>query len=659
MVRLGHHEHLRVTQDSANQTTSGRDVFVSYASQDVAVANSIVEHLEAQGVKCWIAPRDVKPGAQYADAIVRAINDAKAVVLVMSASAVESSHVAREVERAASKRKPIIPFRIDTAPLNPELEYFLSNAQWIDAKGLGIPAALAKLRDAVGQGSVSVSQGVPRNRVGGVGKRVGVAAAVLIAVGVAVMVGLQYWSSSHKADHSAEVAMVDKSIAVLPFVDMSEKKDQEYFSDGLSEELIDMLTKVPELRVPARTSSFYFKGKQATVADIAKALNVGNVLEGSIRKSGDRIRITVQLIRVDTGYHLWSETYDRKLDDIFKVQDDIAAAVVSALKVSLLPESLPKATGTASPEAYTLYLQASEMLRHASESNLKRARDYLEQSIALDATFAPAWARLTTVFTSLNEGGFVPLPEARDGARHAAERAIALGPNLAAARLAMARVKFFFDWDWAAADEEIQRARKLDPNDIDALRWAGGLARTRGRIDSSIDLLQQATDRDPLMAANYMQLGLTYQCGGKIADAEASWRKAVALGPPDGFGALESLQTLQLLAGHAAEFLAQCPLGPNSDHLTCLALAYFALGRRSEADDALADLETHYAVNNEQSIAEIYAYRAQPDQAFLWLNRAYEARNTFLPDIACDPFFKNQMSDSRFKAFMRKMRLPE
>ena len=372
-----------MTEETPNPAASGSHVFVSYASQDGTVTNTVVESLEQRGLKCWMAPRDVKPGAQYADAIVRAINEAKAVVLVLSGSAVGSSHVAREVERAASKRKPIIPFRVDAAALNPELEYFLSNSQWIEVPKLGMPAALGKLKDAVGQDSTTSSQkstsGQPAIRTK---MRTAVAASVVIGAGVATLVGFHFWSSNHRpakpapvavsgatAGGASSVTIPDKSIAVLPFADMSEKKDQEYFSDGLSEELIDMLTKVPELRVPARTSSFYFKGKQATIADIAKALGVAHVLEGSVRKSGNTLRITAQLIRVDNGYHVWSETYDRKLDDIFKIQDEIADAVVAALRVHLLPLQQPSAGNalrTKSLEAYNLYLQGRQSYNQAT-----------------------------------------------------------------------------------------------------------------------------------------------------------------------------------------------------------------------------------------------------------------------------------------------------
>ena len=339
-----------MTEETANATTLGHDVFVSYASQDAAVANSLVENLESRGLKCWLAPRNVRAGAVYADAIVRAINEAKAVLLVMSGSAATSAHVGREVERAASKRKQIIAFRIDAVALNPELEYFLSNSQWIDVPKLGMPAALAKLKAAVGQGSAPLVQQVPGGQPADRAKKgIAVAVATLIVVGAAVSLGLHFWSTNHGGVQPTPVAVSgttpsaapsmtisDKSIAVLPFVDMSEKKDQEYFADGMSEELIDLLTKIPDVRVPARTSSFYFKGKSEDIRTIAKRLMVAHVLEGSVRKSGNHLRVTAQLIRADNGYHLWSETYDRQLDDIFKVQDEIATAVVFALKVKLL-----------------------------------------------------------------------------------------------------------------------------------------------------------------------------------------------------------------------------------------------------------------------------------------------------------------------------------
>jgi hypothetical protein len=261
--------------------TSAR-VFISYASHDAEVAQNVCSAVEAAGLPCWMAPRDVKAGAQYADAIVRAINDAKAVVLVLSGSSVGSSHVGREVERAASKHKQIVTFRIDSAPLNPGLEYFLSESQWIDVPKLGVPAALVKLKEAVGHGPTPSPPGGPPGRPSGaVGKRVGIAAAILVAIGVLVVTGLHYWSPSHSAAQPAAVAMADKSIAVLPFTDMSEMKDQEYFADGMAEEIINLLVKIPGLKVIARTSSFQFKGQTEDLRTIGTKLGVAYVLRAA------------------------------------------------------------------------------------------------------------------------------------------------------------------------------------------------------------------------------------------------------------------------------------------------------------------------------------------------------------------------------------------
>ena len=275
-----------MTDDSSAQAIPISDVFVSYASQDVTVANAIVEALESYGIKCWIAPRDVRPGTVYADAIVGAINESKALVLVLSANAMPSAHVGREVERAASKRKQVIAFRVDATPLSRALEYFLSDSQWIDVPKLGMPAALTALTAAVQQGPATAPQSVPMGRSAGTSKRNIAIVAGIVGAGIAVAMGVHFWSLSHsgaqtpagvastgaRAKSEVSVAISDKSIAVLPFVDMSEKHDQEYFSDGLSEELIDHLAHNPDLKVIARTSSFAFKGKNEDMTSIAAKL---------------------------------------------------------------------------------------------------------------------------------------------------------------------------------------------------------------------------------------------------------------------------------------------------------------------------------------------------------------------------------------------------
>jgi TolB-like protein len=494
-------------------TVADGKVFLSYASQDATIANALCESLETAGIPCWIAPRDVRPGDFYADAIVHAITSCPVLVLVLSQAAIDSPHVLREVERAGSKRRPIVTFRIDAAPLPPGLEYFLSASQWLDASGGPPDRQFSKLIEAVrGRGTAAQAppslMGAPRR----VSRKRTATVATLTTLAAAILVYFvtdKSWLSKHvpsMKQEPATVAAPAHSVAVLPFVDMSEKKDQEYFSDGMSEELIDVLTKIPGLRVPARTSSFYFKGKSATIADIAKALSVLYVLEGSVRTSGKTLRVTAQLIRADNGYHLWSQTYDRELDDIFKVQDEIADAVTKALKLSLLEREEPRAAQTTSGEAYTLYVQAKALILRSTPADAEMAAKYLQHALQIDPTFAPAWARLAQTRTFQFELESLPFDQARDQARQAVLRALELDPTLAAAHLSMARVDYFFDWNWAAAELEIQRALQFDPEYADALRWAGVLALTVGRLDEAVVSFQKAADRDPLNGANYAML---------------------------------------------------------------------------------------------------------------------------------------------------------
>jgi len=337
--------------------------------------------LEAAGFTCWIAPRDVRAGEPYAAAIVAAINACRLLVLVLTKSAIDSPHVLREIERASSKKRPVLSIRMDASELPPELEYFLSANHWLDASGGAVESVLPALIDSVRVRKAGLATRLaPDTNTADVraapdplhsaalrrtpprwGARSMAVALAVAAAGLAYVVADKFWLSKRVVTAAVSTAAAPaaattaKSVAVLPFADLSEKKDQEYFSDGLSEELIDLLGKIPELRVPARTSSFYFKGKQATLGEIAKALNVSHILEGSVRKSGNQLRITAELVRTDTDTRIWSETFDRKLDDIFKVQDEISAAVVKALKISLLEGAAPKATPAANTETYTLF----------------------------------------------------------------------------------------------------------------------------------------------------------------------------------------------------------------------------------------------------------------------------------------------------------------
>jgi adenylate cyclase len=509
------------------------------------------------------------------------------------------------------------------------------------------------------------------------GRRIDRAIIVVLALALLYFVVDKFWVSKHFAEEKpvaaaapaapvsvpATPAIPDKSVAVLPFIDMSEKKDQEYFSDGLSEELIDMLTKVRDLRVPARTSSFYFKGKQTTIADIAKALSVAHVLEGSVRKSGNHLRITAQLVSADNGYHLWSETYDRKLDDIFKVQDEIAGEVVKALKISLGANEVPRAVATNNAEAHALLLQAEYFFNRGTADDLARAIGYFQQAIRLDPGSATAWAGLSIALTVEWQSGWLPnnrtFQQQRTQALQAAERAIAIDQRLGEAHEALAEVRYWFDRDWAAVDAEVAKAREFDP----ANPWiAASLAALRGHLDDALRLWEQATETDPLNADAYVYRAEIYYAMGKFTEALVAARKAVELSPT---ASRTHAVLAQMLLAVGQRDAALAEVGKESDsgyRAYALARTYILIGRRADADAALSELEKTYAADWAYEIAALHALRAEPDQAFFWLDRAYQQRDTGLvgtPSFNIDPDLKSLRGDPRYTAFLRKMKLPD
>jgi TolB-like protein/lipoprotein NlpI len=678
-----------VAQGDGEERTAGaagatRAVFVSYASQDASIATTVVEALERSGVACWIAPRDVTPGAFYADEIVHAINAAKAIVLILSKNAADSQHVLREVEHAASKRHPVVSLRVDQAPLPAGLGYFLNTSQWLDASGVEIARSMPKLIAAVRvaiQAPIVTPEAAPTPRVPAASssarssKRTAIIMASLIGLAFAGFAVDRLWVSNRgaapisvptaavpaPAPAPAAPTIPEKSVAVLPFLNMSEDKNNEYFSDGLSEELIDMLTKIPDLRVPARTSSFYFKGKQTTIGDIAKALNVSHVLEGSVRKSGKTLRITAQLIRVDNGYHVWSETYDRQLDDIFKVQDEIAAAVVSALKVTLLAGKTPKATATSSNEAYTLYLQARAIITNAPQlADDQRAFDCLQRALKLDPQFARAWAALASFRVSdylyYGSGNY---QQVLAEARYAAEQSLTLDPTLSDAHLAMGQILYALDWNWKAAEVEVNKALALDPGDADALARASDIALTQGRFDAGLQLAQRAVALDPLGAWKYGAVGNAYKASGRLIEAEAAYRQALEVAPT--MSQLHLMVGWVLVArGEPTAALAEMEQETDDTYRHVgRAMALDALSRKGEADRELAVTEAKYAREAEFPIAMVYANRNDRDTAFAWLERAYQQHDDWLQWIPGEPLMKNLRGDPRYKAFLRKMNLPE
>ena len=648
-----------MTEDAPTPAAPGSHVFVSYASQDAAVANSIVESLESQGLRCWIAPRDVKPGAQYADAIVRAINEAKAVVLVMSASAVASSHVGKEIERASSKRKPIIAFRIDAAPLNHALEYFLSESQWIDVRALGMAAALNKVNGAVGQGSATSSQAVPDRPSGRVGKRAGIAAAVVVALSVAVGLGFYIWKSNHGAAQTPAVAAItDKSIAVLPFVDMSEKKDQEYFGDGMAEEIIDLLVKVPGLKVISRTSSFQFKGRTEDLRSIGAKLNAAYILEGSVRKSGEQVRITAQLINTQSGTHEWSETYDRRISDVLKLQNLIAASVARGLELTVDTLSRNQDINMKNVAAYDLILRARRALDRYDKEGFDEAVTLFQEALESDGTSSHAAAGLAWAYYDQGAYGIRPAAEAFELARNAAKLSLKLDPRNVFAHGALGSIHLAYDWDWAAADAEYQQVATLAPGSADAMNNKAWLSLTLGRWDDAVRQTKAALAQDPFCPNCYESLMWAQMGQGHLAEAEAAMRRGLEIHPTYSWGHFYLGLVLLERGDREAALVEMRQETVEQAQLAGLAMAYYALGRNADSDAVLATMLKEQATVSAFDIANVYAYRGLPEKAMEWLERAYTQKAIDLYLIKAFPPLKTLETDPRYTAFLKKMNLP-
>ena len=670
------------------------DVFISYATADKSAADSICAALERGGIVCWIAPRDVTPGVFYADAIVQAINSTRILIVVLSVNSAGSQHVLREVERASAKRRPLVAFRLDTTSLPTGLEYFLSASHWLDASGATIEHALPGLVDAAhrllghpGKAAIDISirDDSSVNASGGVTatkratpkqrrNRLWIAAAV-VAVALVALFAVNFWSRARTAMDAgvtarnavvapaaapASAAIPDKSIAVLPFSDMSEKHDQEYFADGMAEEIIDLLAKVPDLRVPARTSSFYFKGKSAKVPDIAHELGVAHILEGSIRRSGNRLRVTAQLVRADNGFHLWSQTYDRDLQDVFKVQDDIANAVVQALQITLMGGPLTRQKGgTQNLDAYQLYLRAVSAEMQNTKSSLESARGYLEQAIKLDPTFGLAWAWSAFNSMDLADSDYVLPAEGVARARQQAQHALELSPDLVLPHCVLQWVYRTYDWDWPASEAEGRRALSLDPKNSRALMMAGLLSSTLGRGDDAERQERAALASDPLNTFAYFELGLVQYNAGRFASADASFRKLLDLAPDFEWTHTYLGKTL-LAEGKPDEALAMVRVeAGEEDRLDFLPIMLQATGQKTEAEEALKALATKFSATSAYFVAMSYAYRNDRDLSLQWLDRAYKQQDATLAEIVGEPLFKNLATDPRYKAFLRKMNLPE
>jgi len=693
-------------------TEPKKAVFLSYASQDAAAALRICEAVRAAGIEVWFDQSELRGGDAWDAAIRRQIKACSLFMPVISAStcarvegyfrlewklavdrsyliATETAFIVPVVIDGTKDSDALVPDRfrevqwtrlIDgatPAAFAERVSRLLSTAQSPAGSSLtaptsapiAAPSAQPFSAAPASAAAAAHSPAVSRSRV------TWVVIALAAAAGYLAVDRFSAPRRSTQTEAASELPspttpavqpnspspginpISERSIAVLPFVNMSSDKEQEYFSDGLSEELIDLLTKVPDLRVPARTSSFFFKGKSETIPTIARELGVAHLLEGSVRRAGNRLRVTAQLIRADTGYDVWSETYDRELKDVFKVQDEIAGAVVAALKLKLPSAQNTSAHRTANTEAHNQYLLGLQSFNRRNVDGYGRAVDFYRKAIALDPNYAAGYAGLAFALTYLADtsGDAALLQQALA----AAEKAVALAPEQADGYVARGYFRGSINFDWAGAQADLAKGLDLDAGDSTGRRRYAQLLGTLGRFPEAVAEARRAVELDPLSEPSWQTLARLLTASRDFAAAHEASRRALEINPESGY-ALSSLGQILLLEGKAAEAAAVFRRidARSLFELFGVAMAEHTLGRARESQQALDELTGKGAENAAYQIAEVHAWRGEKDKAFEWLERAYRQRDGGLADIKYDPLLNSLHGDSRYAALLRKMNLP-
>jgi TolB-like protein len=614
-------------------------VFLSYATEDAGPAQRLCAALRAAGIEVWFDQSELRGGDAWDAAIRTQIRNCALFIPLISANsqaraegyfrlewklAVDRSHL------MAADKAFLVPVVIDeTHDGHARVPDKFRELQWTSLPGGETPPVFIERLQRL----LSTTEHQAPTTIRAVA------------------------GASHAP--TTYGAIPEKSIAVLPFADMSAQKDQEYFSDGLAEALIDMLTQVRDLRVSARTSSFSFKGKSDDIKSIAEKLRVAHILEGSVRKAGNTIRVTAHLIHADNGYHLWSKSYDRNIEDIFKVQDEIAGIVVEALKARLLPaQGVVNAHRTSSMEAYEQYLLAKQFYNRGAVDSAHLATTALRQALALDPDYGSAYAQLAINICQRMSEGDDPTQVNANQAIEAAERAVALAPGLGEAYSARSLVRSLVQWDWQGAQTDIEKAVQLDPRSEGAQRRYGLLLATLGRFPEAISALQSATEVEPLDIHAWVELGWCYTGAGQFAAGRRALKHALELSPTSTLGTLILAQN-QLATGETSEAIKtnsrqQIEPWRWGTH----ALIEHTLGHAIESQRALDELIGKYGPWTPYLIAVVHAWRGETEKLFDWLDRAYAQHDFALGMLQINFSLFAASGDPRYRKLLRKMNFP-
>ncbi|MFZ0500230.1 MAG: TIR domain-containing protein [Steroidobacteraceae bacterium] len=675
-------------------TEPSHAVFLSYASEDAAAAQRICETLRAAGIEVWFDQSELRGGDAWDSAIRKQIKSCKLFVPIIS----RNSHARGEgyfrlewklaVDRSdlmATDLPFLVPVAIDDAPnADPRVPERFGAIQWTRLPGGETsPAFVEHIQRLLSresarpphQRSHAADSGVAsrapspwpaRSRTAAAGWVIATAVLVALALGyfVAQRLSRSAPAAITTAAPVASSASIEASIAVLPLTIESGDATQQYFSDGISEDLINALGQFPGLKVIGRISSFHFRNSTEDAHSIGAKLGVAHLLEGSVQRSGEMVRVSAELVDTADGTIQWSENYDRPYKDLFALQDQITQAVVVALRARLLLGEHAAAQSDRPPsgslEAYNAFLQGQFYFARGTDADVRKAIQFYTRATQLDPSYALAWSCLSMSWTGLSGLSFEgrAAQAAYATAREAADRALTLSPDLAAAHIALGYLLLLADLDWRGSEAEYRRALALAPNDGDARFELGVLLAALGEVKQAIELTRQALTSEPLRANWYNTLAGYFSGLNRLDEAEQAIDKAIEL-QPAASSFRETLAIIEIQRGDARAALAaarQEPPGLWQD--VALTLARQIGGDRSAADAALKALIEKYADSAAYQIAEVYALRNDANATFQWLARAWSSRDPGIGYLLYDPFILRYRSDPRFAAFCRKVGLP-
>jgi len=643
-------------------------VFLSYASQDAEAAHRIAEALRAGGIEVFLDQSELRGGDAWDKKIRHEIRDCVLFIPIVSKHTQERLegyfrhewNLAIERTHHMAENKPfLVPVVIDGTPEHdPSIPEKFRELQWTHLPAGDTSSAFVTRIQKLLSGEAGPVPTMAR-RPAAVRPR---GSALLVPAVLAVVLVAAAAYLRIEKPWSAKFAPPAHSVAVLPFVNMSGDKEQEYFSDGLTEELLNSLAEISELQVAARTSAFSFKGKDADIGTIARKLNVASVLEGSVRRSGNTVRITAQLIDSVTGYHLWSHTYDRDLGDVLKLETEIAGAVAGALKLSLLGEEAAKIElgGTRNPAALDALLRGRRAaLTGNNVKDRQTAIAAFTEAISLDPNYALAFAKRSVALNSYAAQASGPEVQASlSTAQSDALKAIALAPDLADGHMALA-IYESGSLDFARASEEYERALALAPGDAGVLRNFGINAVFMGRTEAGIAAIRRAVALDPLSRNAHAQLGDALYFGRRYPEAIEAFQSTLALDPE--FAWAYSLRGLAYYAlGHLQSARESCEAKPDArNSQVCLALTYEKLGRHADAASMLAKLRTSSGDDAAYHFAEIYAQWSDVPKALEWLDTAMRLRDSELSLLKTDPLMDPLRNEPRFQAVLKQLKFPD